>query len=171
MSNNTVKIILQYNNKTTSVELVTPRHMRTFLKVLWDAMEAPPIRFANETPQINIDPDFLRSPEVLDGSYKFACPFDCKDHKNCPDHLPNGKCSFGRHTSEQLAVAPQCPVATDKPAEANVAVERECPYERTTKTHCPALVGGKCYADVAENDGQIETCVFNTTATSDTEAK
>ena len=112
-----LEVMLSANGRSASFKLGWPGSMEALsevIQLLWRTMEEPSIRFVQKTPQINIDPDFLRSPEKLDGSYKFACPFDCKDHKNCPDYLPNGKCSFGRHTPEQLAIAPQCPVATDK---------------------------------------------------------
>lgn len=118
MSNNIVKIKLQYNSKTTLVEMDTPRSIepiKHFLRALWEAMEEPPIRLVQKIPQVNIDPDFLRSPEVLDSLNKFACPFDRKDYKECPHYLTNGKCIFGRHTPGLVAVAPQCPVATDNP--------------------------------------------------------
>ena len=112
MSNDIVKIRLQYNNKTTLVELDAPRSIESikpFLRVLWEAMEEPPE--VTETPPIT---DFLRSPEVLDGLNEFACPFNCKDHTKCPNLLISGKCTFGRHTAEQVAAAPQCPVAAGK---------------------------------------------------------
>ena len=69
MSNNIVKIKLQYKDRATSVELDAPRSiesMRTFLKVLWEAMEEPPIQLAQNIPQVNIDPDFLLRPEELE---------------------------------------------------------------------------------------------------------
>ena len=116
MSNDIVKIRLQYNNKTTSVELDASRSVESikpFLRALWEAMYEPPIRLV-QTPQACIDPDFLRSPETLDNMEKVACPLDRTDHNNCPNYT-NGKCILGRGTSELFAVAPKCPVATDKP--------------------------------------------------------
>lgn len=118
MSNDIVKVRLQYKNKTTLAELDASRSVesiKSLLRALWEAMEEPPITVIQKTPQVNIDPDFLRSPEVLDSLNKFACPFGYKDHNNCPDYFPNGKCIFGRHTPEQVAVAPQCPSATNNP--------------------------------------------------------
>lgn len=117
MSNDIVKIRLQYNNKTTSVELDASRSVESIkplLRALWEAMDEPSIRLV-QTPQACIDPDFLRSPEVLDNLNRFACPFNREDHNGCPNYLTNGKCIFGRGTFEQFAVAPQCPFATDKP--------------------------------------------------------
>lgn len=116
MINNIVKVRLQYNNKTTLVELDAQRSVesiKAFLRILWEAMEEPPIKLVQKFPQVKIDTDFLRSPEVLDSLNKFVCPFDRKDYKSCPNYLTNGKCIFG-NTPEQVAIAPQCPVATDK---------------------------------------------------------
>ena len=65
MINNIVKVRLQYDNKTTLVELDAPRSVesiKAFLRILWEAMEEPPVKFVQKHPQINIDPNFLFSP-------------------------------------------------------------------------------------------------------------
>ena len=115
-----MEVMLSVNGRSASFELGWTGSMEALqevIQMLWRTMEEPPIRFVQKTPQVNIDPDFLRSPEVLDSLPKFACPFDCKNHKNCPNYLTNGKCTFARHTPEQIALAPQCPIATGKTAE------------------------------------------------------
>lgn len=66
MSNGIIKIKLQYKDRATSVELDAPRSiesMRTFLSALWEAMDDPPIRFVQKTPQVNTEADLLRSLE------------------------------------------------------------------------------------------------------------
>ena len=58
-----------------------------------------------------------------------------------------------------------------EPDEANAAVARKCPHERTDEKFCPAYVGGECHARIFSNGDRAEACVFNTTATSGTEVK
>lgn len=111
-----LKVTLSVNGRSASFKLGCPNSMEALqevIQMLWRTMEEPRIEAGREIPQVNIDPDFLRSQEVLDNIGEFACPFYRNDNKECPHYLINGKCVFGRHTSEQVAVAPQCPVAKE----------------------------------------------------------
>lgn len=99
MNNNTVRIRLQYNNKTTSVEMDTPRSIepiRTFLRALWEAMGEQPIRLipSNECKVELCNMEQNKSSKPVEVHYH-VCPKCLNSKDNCTSYC-DGECLFYR---------------------------------------------------------------------------
>lgn len=111
-----LEVTLSANGRSASFKLGWPGSMEALqeaIQMLWRTMEEPPISCVQNISQVDIDPGFLRSPEVLNRLNEFACPFQCIENDGCPYYLVSGKCIFGRNSSDEVASAPQCPVAKE----------------------------------------------------------
>ena len=98
MSNDIVKVRLQYNNKTTSVELDVSRSVesiKTFLRALWEAMDEPPIRLISphECKVELCDEEHSKPSNPVEMHLNEVCPNRLNSKYNCV-YFWHGECLF-----------------------------------------------------------------------------